>query len=51
MGALRNMGAAGIIAAIIIAQVILPATVDLVLSLALVAGGVWLGRKMTAPDA
>lgn len=45
MGALRNVSAAAVIAVIVIAQVILPATVDLVLSMALVAAGVWIGRK------
>lgn len=48
MGALRNVSAVAAIGVIVIAQVILPATVDLVLSLALVAAGAWIGRKFTA---
>lgn len=48
MGALRNISAAAVIGVIIIAQVILPATVDLVLSLALVAAGAWVGRKFAS---
>ena len=45
MGALRNISAAAVIGVIIVAQVILPATVDLILSLALVAAGAWIGWK------
>lgn len=49
MGALRNISVAAVIGVIIIAQVILPATVDLILSLALVGAGAWVGRKLAAP--
>ena len=45
MGALRTTTAAGIIGAIIIAQVILPATMDLILSLALAGAAGWAGFK------
>lgn len=46
MGALRNTSAAAVVALILVAQVILPATVDLILSLALVGCGLWIGRKL-----
>lgn len=48
MGDLRNISAATVIAVIIVAQVVLPATVDLILSLALVAAGAWIGRKFSS---
>lgn len=48
MGALRNTSAAAVIALVLVAQVILPATVDLILSLALVAAGIWIGHKLSS---
>lgn len=45
MGALRTTTATGIIGAIIVAQVILPATLDLILSLALAGAAGWAGFK------
>lgn len=45
MGALRTSTAVAIIGAIIVAQVILPATIDLILSLALVGAAGWAGFK------
>ena len=43
MGALRSTGSIGACAAIIVAQVILPATLDLLLSLALAGTAGWAG--------
>ena len=46
MGALRSTTAMGAIGAIIVAQVILPATLDLILSFALVGAAGWAGFRM-----
>jgi len=46
MGTLRSTTAAGAIGAIIIAQVILPATLDLILSVALAGTAGWAGFKL-----
>ena len=45
MGALRSTTAVGVIGAIIVAQIILPATLDLMLSLALIGTAGWAGFK------
>lgn len=45
MGALRSTGAFGACAAIIAAQVILPVTLDLILSVALAGTAGWAGFK------
>lgn len=45
MGAMREAGALGACAAIIAAQVIMPATIDLILSVALAGTAGWAGFK------